>query len=166
MDVFAPGQRGGGGASSGVAAVPPLTATAPPAGGEDRNNNSCAAPLGPAAALLSLLKPGKLMAECNDRQKGGGGGRRRRGNRGGEVRALMLLDSFTRVYVVSSSFVKRLTCDICDQSVCKGKYVLFSVFQDRDVRLSKSMSYALRHGANQMGLQIGSGKGSTFIYCL
>lgn len=37
--------------------------------------------------------------------------------------------------------------------------------QDRDVRLSKSMSYALRHGANQMGLQIGSGKGKTFIYC-
>lgn len=30
--------------------------------------------------------------------------------------------------------------------------------QDRDVRLSKSMSYALRHGANQMGLQMGSGE--------
>ncbi|CAF90715.1 unnamed protein product [Tetraodon nigroviridis] len=28
--------------------------------------------------------------------------------------------------------------------------------EDGDVRLSKSLSYALRHGANQMGLQIGS----------
>ncbi|XP_037636541.1 tRNA 2'-phosphotransferase 1 [Sebastes umbrosus] len=28
--------------------------------------------------------------------------------------------------------------------------------EDRDVRLSKSMSYALRHGANQMGLQMGT----------
>ncbi|XP_034545873.1 LOW QUALITY PROTEIN: tRNA 2'-phosphotransferase 1 [Notolabrus celidotus] len=28
--------------------------------------------------------------------------------------------------------------------------------QDRDVRLSKSMSYALRHGANQMGLHMGT----------
>ncbi|XP_077434262.1 tRNA 2'-phosphotransferase 1 [Vanacampus margaritifer] len=28
--------------------------------------------------------------------------------------------------------------------------------EDRDVRLSKSMSYALRHGANQMGLQLSS----------
>nr|XP_019965538.1 PREDICTED: tRNA 2'-phosphotransferase 1 isoform X2 [Paralichthys olivaceus] len=28
--------------------------------------------------------------------------------------------------------------------------------EDRDVRLSKSMSYALRHGANQMGLQMGA----------
>ena len=41
---------------------------------------------------------------------------------------------------------------------------LFFFWQDRDVRLSKSMSYALRHGANQMGLQIGSGKGKTFIH--
>ena len=30
--------------------------------------------------------------------------------------------------------------------------------QDRDVRLSKSMSYALRHGASQMGLEIGTGE--------
>lgn len=30
--------------------------------------------------------------------------------------------------------------------------------QDRDVHLSKSMSYALRHGANKMGLQLGSGE--------
>lgn len=37
--------------------------------------------------------------------------------------------------------------------------------QDRDVRLSKSMSYVLRHGAKQMGLQIGSGEGNAFIYC-
>lgn len=37
--------------------------------------------------------------------------------------------------------------------------------QDRDVRLSKSMSYVLRHGAYQMGLQIGSGEGNSFIYC-
>ncbi|XP_068614463.1 tRNA 2'-phosphotransferase 1-like [Brachionichthys hirsutus] len=29
-------------------------------------------------------------------------------------------------------------------------------FEDRDVRLSKSMSYALRHGAEQMGLQMNS----------
>lgn len=78
----------------------------------------------------------------------------------------MLLDSFTHVCVIRSSFVKRLTCDIFDQSVSKGEYILFFVCQDRDVRLSKSMSYALRHGANQMGLQIGSGKGNTFIYCL
>ncbi|KAM4554727.1 tRNA 2'-phosphotransferase 1 isoform 1-T1 [Odontesthes bonariensis] len=28
--------------------------------------------------------------------------------------------------------------------------------QDRDVRLSKTMSYALRHGANQMGLEMGT----------
>uniref|UniRef100_A0A3Q3EMN6 2'-phosphotransferase n=1 Tax=Labrus bergylta TaxID=56723 RepID=A0A3Q3EMN6_9LABR len=28
--------------------------------------------------------------------------------------------------------------------------------EDKDVRLSKSMSYALRHGANQMGLQMGT----------
>ncbi|XP_034398756.1 tRNA 2'-phosphotransferase 1 isoform X1 [Cyclopterus lumpus] len=28
--------------------------------------------------------------------------------------------------------------------------------EDRDVRLSKSLSYALRHGANQMGLQMGT----------
>ncbi|KAL6117372.1 trpt1 [Pungitius sinensis] len=28
--------------------------------------------------------------------------------------------------------------------------------EDRDVRLSKSLSYALRHGANQMGLEMGS----------
>ncbi|KAK2849018.1 hypothetical protein Q5P01_008852 [Channa striata] len=28
--------------------------------------------------------------------------------------------------------------------------------QDRDVHLSKSMSYALRHGANRMGLQMGT----------
>lgn len=28
--------------------------------------------------------------------------------------------------------------------------------EDRDVRLSKSMSYALRHGANQMGLHMGT----------
>ncbi|XP_006781376.1 tRNA 2'-phosphotransferase 1 isoform X3 [Neolamprologus brichardi] len=28
--------------------------------------------------------------------------------------------------------------------------------EDRDVRLSKSMSYALRHGASQMGLQMGT----------
>uniref|UniRef100_UPI0037E785A4 tRNA 2'-phosphotransferase 1 isoform X3 n=1 Tax=Semicossyphus pulcher TaxID=241346 RepID=UPI0037E785A4 len=28
--------------------------------------------------------------------------------------------------------------------------------QDRDVHLSKSMSYALRHGANQLGLQMGT----------
>ncbi|KAM9849416.1 tRNA 2'-phosphotransferase 1 [Aulostomus maculatus] len=28
--------------------------------------------------------------------------------------------------------------------------------EDRDIKLSKSMSYALRHGANQMGLQIGT----------
>lgn len=28
--------------------------------------------------------------------------------------------------------------------------------EDRDVRLSKSLSYALRHGANRMGLQMGS----------
>ncbi|KAM6953082.1 tRNA 2'-phosphotransferase 1 [Lycodopsis pacificus] len=28
--------------------------------------------------------------------------------------------------------------------------------EDRDVRLSKAMSYALRHGANQMGLQMGT----------
>lgn len=34
----------------------------------------------------------------------------------------------------------------------------FSSSQDRDVRLSKSMSYALRHGANHMGLQMGSGQ--------
>lgn len=31
-------------------------------------------------------------------------------------------------------------------------------YQDRDVRLSKSMSYALRHGANQMGLHMGTGE--------
>ena len=34
----------------------------------------------------------------------------------------------------------------------------FSLCQDRDVRLSKSMSYALRHGANQMGLHMGTGE--------
>lgn len=32
------------------------------------------------------------------------------------------------------------------------------------MRLSKSMSYVLRHGADQMGLEIGSGEGSAFIY--
>ncbi|XP_031718417.1 tRNA 2'-phosphotransferase 1 isoform X2 [Anarrhichthys ocellatus] len=32
---------------------------------------------------------------------------------------------------------------------CRGE-------EDRDVRLSKAMSYALRHGANQMGLQMGT----------
>lgn len=37
--------------------------------------------------------------------------------------------------------------------------------QDKDVRLSKSMSYVLRHGANQMGLQIGSGEENAFKYC-
>ncbi|XP_078144220.1 tRNA 2'-phosphotransferase 1-like [Centroberyx gerrardi] len=31
---------------------------------------------------------------------------------------------------------------------------------DRDVRLSKSMSYALCHGANQMALQMSAGNGS------
>lgn len=41
--------------------------------------------------------------------------------------------------------------------------LFFFFSQDRDVRLSKSLSYALRHGANRMGLQIGSGKGKTFI---
>lgn len=35
---------------------------------------------------------------------------------------------------------------------------LLSSSQDRDVRLSKSMSYALRHGANHMGLHMGAGE--------
>lgn len=39
----------------------------------------------------------------------------------------------------------------------------FFFSQDRDVRLSKSLSYALRHGANRMGLQMGSGKGKLFF---
>uniref|UniRef100_UPI003AAACDEF tRNA 2'-phosphotransferase 1-like n=1 Tax=Centroberyx gerrardi TaxID=166262 RepID=UPI003AAACDEF len=34
--------------------------------------------------------------------------------------------------------------------------------EDRDVRLSKSMSYALRHGANQMALQM-SADGFLFV---
>lgn len=43
--------------------------------------------------------------------------------------------------------------------------------QDRDVRLSKSMSYALRHGANHMGLHMGSGRHAVatkarHIYCV
>lgn len=31
-------------------------------------------------------------------------------------------------------------------------------FQDRDVQLSKALSYALRHGALKLGLPMGAGK--------
>lgn len=32
------------------------------------------------------------------------------------------------------------------------------VFQSRDVRLSKSLTYVLRHGANKMGFKMNSGE--------
>lgn len=106
------------------------------------------------------------MAQCGDRRGRGRGGRGRRVNPTGEVRDC----SFRNVHRVVSALVqicwfkdRNAFCNLSDKhDSCEWVFLVFrgtfSSSQDRDVRLSKSMSYALRHGANHMGLNMGSGE--------
>lgn len=79
--------------------------------------------------------------DCQPRGRRGRGGR---GNRNEEVGGETIIHSLciTPLCLHFNEFVISVLC----------------VFQSRDVRLSKSLTYVLRHGANKMGFQMNSGE--------
>uniref|UniRef100_A0A672QZV9 2'-phosphotransferase n=1 Tax=Sinocyclocheilus grahami TaxID=75366 RepID=A0A672QZV9_SINGR len=99
--------------------------------------------------------------DCHPR--GRGRGRGGRGNRNEEVRVTMighfrgLLTIFTQTLISGEQVTDLNSSEGAGElgSGVRSFSLLFGV-ESRDVRLSKSLSYALRHGANKMGLQMNS----------